>query len=410
MVKIYLLTAWYPFRKTGESFLIPELDYLNKREEFDVTVVAVNPIGGKTPDQFVPEKMRAISLFSKKFSTKEKTSLFIKMIGQGAFWKEIQSLRRKGILNISNVRKLVSFYCRSLRIANAMEQQIKHEDGKIVLYSYWMSDTSFGAALLNHYPNVIAITRTHGGDLYEERNNGYLPMRRTIIENMNMVAPISNIGTNYLIQRNGYYTNIKTFHLGTANPYGQRFINEFNVFRIVSCSYMVPLKRVKMIAEAIVKLDSEKVEWVHFGDGPDFDEIKSIIENTPTKSKCILMGEKKHDDILEYYHNNDIYLFVNVSTSEGIPVSIIEAMSFGIPVLATDVGGTKELVINNSTGFLLPAEIKPVDLAQEIQNFMNIDHNTYSVFRKNAFQMWKDNYNYEINYKCFYDEIIDILR
>ena len=57
--------------------------------------------------------------------------------------------------------------------------------------------------------------------------------------------------------------------------------------------------------------------------------------------------------------------------SEGIPVSIMEAQSFGTPVIATDTGGVKELVAPG-TGFLLPVDFKPEDLAERIGLFLNM--------------------------------------
>jgi len=47
-----------------------------------------------------------------------------------------------------------------------------------------------------------------------------------------------------------------------------------------------------------------------------------------------------HNDVLNYYASNPVDVFINTSSSEGLPVSIMEAMSFGIPVIATNVGGT----------------------------------------------------------------------
>lgn len=408
MVKLYILTAWFPFRKAGESFLIPELNYLYSRKEFDVTVIAVNAIAKYIPEQFVPEGFKVKPLFHERFLLSNKLIYLFRMIVRTDFWDEVLTLISKKLLRLKNLRKLISFYCRSLRIADAMKQQINSENDKIVLYSYWMTDSALGASFLRRSPNVIAVTRAHGGDLYEDRNNGYLPMRKAIIENTDLVAPISNVGKNYLIDRNGNYAHIKMFHLGVDNPYGQRNIKEYDKFRIVSCSYMIPLKRVKMIAEAIIKLDSERIEWVHFGDGQDYDDISSLIKRVQTKSKCVLMGAKQHDEIIEYYHNNDVHLFVNVSTSEGVPVSIIEAMSFGIPVIATDVGGTKELVIDDCTGCLIPVEINAGDLASNIEAFMNFNQKKQNMYRQNAFKMWKENYNFETNYKRFYDEILNI--
>lgn len=61
-----------------------------------------------------------------------------------------------------------------------------------------------------------------------------------------------------------------------------------------------------------------------------------------SKSLCfdveltVLLGNQL---VYDFYRNNDVDVFVNLSESEGIPVSIIETISFGVPVVATDVGG-----------------------------------------------------------------------
>ena len=58
-------------------------------------------------------------------------------------------------------------------------------------------------------------------------------------------------------------------------------------------------------------------------------------------------------------------LFLNVSEYEGVPVSVMEAQSFGIPVIATAVGGTPEIV-NEENGFLLPENPSQDEIASAI--------------------------------------------
>ena len=65
---------------------------------------------------------------------------------------------------------------------------------------------------------------------------------------------------------------------------------------------------------------------------------------------------------MNYYNTYEIDLFVNLSTIEGVPVSIMEAQSSGIPVLATDVGSSKEIV-DDDNGFLIPKDFE-MNLAQ----------------------------------------------
>jgi glycosyltransferase involved in cell wall biosynthesis len=85
-----------------------------------------------------------------------------------------------------------------------------------------------------------------------------------------------------------------------------------------------------------------------------------------------------------------------VSLSEGVPVSIMEAFSAGIPVYATNVGGTSEIV-DNSNGKLLDVNISPEQLAEEIRSFQRFPDEIKLQFRKNALQTYFK--------KCSFDKL-----
>jgi glycosyltransferase involved in cell wall biosynthesis len=118
---------------------------------------------------------------------------------------------------------------------------------------------------------------------------------------------------------------------------------------VVSVSYVKPVKRVLLIArmlqEYAEKNPNNIISWTHFGDGEQYEELKTITNSMAIKVK--LQGMRSNAEVLEFYQENHVDLFVNLSISEGVPVSIMEAISFGIPVLATDSGGTKEIVTKN---------------------------------------------------------------
>ena len=78
------------------------------------------------------------------------------------------------------------------------------------------------------------------------------------------------------------------------------------------------------------------------------------------------MGAIQNVEVYKYYNEHCADLFINVSSSEGLPVSIMEAISFGIPVIATDVGGTGEIVKNGISGFLINRDFETVELAKKI--------------------------------------------
>jgi len=110
--------------------------------------------------------------------------------------------------------------------------------------------------------------------------------------------------------------------------------------------------------------------------------------------------------VMEFYKTNPIDLFINVSSSEGIPVSIMEAQAFGVPVMATDVGGTAEIV-NNENGILLPANPSVEAIADEISALIG---NQTELKKKRGISVnnWKTYFNAEENYRNFSKQLVKI--
>ena len=149
-------------------------------------------------------------------------------------------------------------------------------------------------------------------------------------------------------------------------------------------------------------MNNTKIIWHHYGDGEIFDEIKKIADEKLTgKVQYEFMGAVDNKELLEIYKNGNYHFFLNTSSSEGIPVSIMEASSFGIPCLATDVGGTREIIKNGENGILLDSDIKDEELAREIQRFISLDKESYLEYREKARIIWQENFDATRNYKEF---------
>ena len=120
------------------------------------------------------------------------------------------------------------------------------------------------------------------------------------------------------------------------------------------------------------------------------------------------MGHYPNTDLLEYYSKNGIDLFINTISTEGLPVSIMEAQSFGIPVIATDVGGVKE-VVPDGTGILLPVNFLIDELVDNIQHFIDMPETEINIFRNKALNNWENYFNATSNYQGFLTKLNSIL-
>lgn len=88
--------------------------------------------------------------------------------------------------------------------------------------------------------------------------------------------------------------------------------------------------------------------------------------------------EWQNQQVYDYYKSNKVDVFVNVSYSEGLPVSLMEASSFGIPVIATDVGGSAEIIDKEQkNGFLLDKDFEIGALQKKIELLLNESEEMY---------------------------------
>jgi glycosyltransferase involved in cell wall biosynthesis len=127
------------------------------------------------------------------------------------------------------------------------------------------------------------------------------------------------------------------------------------------------------------------VEWTHIGDGPLIDRIKALIQEKPLPNLQVdLLGYIP--SVYDYYTDHAVDIFFNMSTSEGIPVSIMEAESFGIPVIATAVGGNPEIV-TDTCGKLISANPTPEEIADAIHEVIHSPTHHPSL-RQGAREMW----------------------
>ena len=122
--------------------------------------------------------------------------------------------------------------------------------------------------------------------------------------------------------------------------------------------------------------------------------------NRPAILKVKLPGKFSQEEIRSYYRDENITCFISLSTNEGVPVSMMEAMAFGIPVVSTDVGGCSEIV-TPETGVLLPKNYTHADVVNAVNTCADKFSSPES--RKRIQDFIKANFDAEKNYQKFID-------
>ena len=117
---------------------------------------------------------------------------------------------------------------------------------------------------------------------------------------------------------------------------------------------LTPVKRFSNFIPAIAENENARknnVYYVVIGGGPEEELVKRNVNNSPYKDRIKLLGARPNAEVQKFYAGSDV--FVNPSYSEGFPRVVIEAMSAGLPVVVTDVGGTKDILPEEQKEYLL---------------------------------------------------------
>ena len=122
--------------------------------------------------------------------------------------------------------------------------------------------------------------------------------------------------------------------------------------KLVTACRLVSWKRVDSIIRAVGQIAN--VGLLICGDGPERKNLDTLTRDLGLTNRIHFAGQRNRDDTLALMAGCDI--FVLNSTYEGFPHVVLEAMSLGLPVIATSAGGIPELVRNGETGILIESD------------------------------------------------------
>jgi glycosyltransferase involved in cell wall biosynthesis len=406
---LFFITANFPYG-SDETFIENEINYLSN--SFDKIIIISHNVDShaqrKTNDNVkVIRRPYSIGRFGHILS--------ISGIFNKHFWKEIKIVKK------TYQKKLSTGILKTILISLYNAKRLNKQYAKIIskhsnsnnhnyCYSYWCNDSALALTYIKlKNPTFKTFCRIHRWDVYfEESKYNYLPYRHLIYENLDAIFSISSDGIRYA-EVNWELQDIKKFklsRLGVNNKFEIEFTDNA-IFKLVSCSNLIPVKRVDLIMESLKALENVSLEWIVIGDGDLREELEQQISKLPLSVKVNFLGRINNRQIYELYNELNPQLFINLSSSEGVPVSIMEAMSFGTPVIATNVGGTSEIV-NNKNGSLLEANPSKLEVASKIQEFYNLTVEEKTKKRKAAFDTWNVKYNADKNYSQFVEDILSL--
>lgn len=409
--KIIVFVQDYPFYK-GEPFFHLELKELVLHAEQVMVVPRHIPNRPDEPPHFaLPEGVKVFNVPVKGGLKAKLVALLCLLFPKNfkRFWNDLKS---KGLLfNILSIKTALMYDAQVLELSVELKRWFKqeNEDSKDwVFYSYWCDDAAYLIAQWKAKGLIArSLTRAHGADLYEQRHpNHYLPYRNFIMKHLDVVACISQHGQRHFWERFPRYSSkFVLARLGVLPQTPLQADLEFP-FRLLSLSSIDRVKHLELLIEALAEWKGSPIEWHHLGNGRNEayeKQIKDLAE-TLLKGKpevrYFFHGFVNPSKVISTISELKPHALINCSFFEGIPVSMMEAASLGIPLLGGAVGGVPELLLDQENGFLFEPGNKK-ELLEALSQMSQMSKEDYAGMCQASFLVHMKRFNALHNYYSF---------
>ena len=407
--KLIILLNEYPYNFGEYSFIKTELEVLPKY--YDVNIVSVS---ASTECRMPVNEQITLYHCIRKFGIKEKLEAVIKIIISKCGRDEIRKILKTRNQVLGRLYDTIAYYESAEQLRKFAKKHHLLEDD-VIIYSYWFHVNCM-AFLMDRkkYPKMKVISRIHGYDLYNERNPyNRQPFREYMDEQVDRIFFVADAGLKYYLKHWGKTIDVgKKYLVAPIGTVNRNAVGEFKTDRIrdymhiVSCANVIPLKRIDLIIKALAMIDDITIKWTHFGIGDAFVQIQ--------QQACELLSGKSNisykfegyvpiEDIMQFYEDECVDCFITTSSTEGCPVSIQEAMSFGVPIIATAVGEIPNMIQGN--GVLLSENPFPEEVMDAIYRLNSSTIEEICEMRKCSRQLWECKYDALKNTADFINEL-----
>ena len=383
-MKILYITAQIPWGR-GEMFILEELLEM-KQWGINFLIIPRNPtkeILHKESERLL-ENAVWLPLINFKILISFFKSLFINPL----LWVVITKI----ILHSRNIWvfiKNLAVIPKGVFTAKIIQKEnIKH------IHAHWGSTTATMAYVISKLTGIPWSFTLHRWDIAE--NN----MLREKVRTAKFVRCISEHGKNELLSIIGkeYEKKIKVIHMGVEVPEEiLQLQKNRDFFTITTPANLLEVKGHKYLIEAceiLVNKGFRNFQCIFYGEGPLRKELESIIREKGLAQYIKLPGAIPHEELLGMYKNRevDIVILPSINTSsgehEGIPVALMEAMAYGIPVVSTNTGGIPEL-IGDGNGIMIE-EKNSLALADAIEKLIKDEAFREEIVKKGRLKVVRD--------------------
>ena len=249
---------------------------------------------------------------------------------------KIFNILKEGIRSVSILTK------KKIRVIN----YIKNCDSK-----YIVSTRYDFSALLSKYgnDNSVKITQEHH---YHNNNKRYINILKNKYYNIDyLFALTKTLEDDYkkFLIKNKHTKVVLVPNMLYYIPSKQSKLDKKNIITISRLDYG---KRNDDIIRAFSKIKEKDWKLYIIGDGKEFNNLNKLINDLNMNDRIILTGYKNKEEIEEYMLKSSLFLMA--SETEGLPMVLLEAMSYGIPCIAYEIAsGVNDIIDNNKNGYII---------------------------------------------------------
>jgi len=349
-MKVVYILKEYP--KVSESFVLNEIMELKKRN------IALQIICFKNPNQ---------TMFYSGMEKIPDAYYLTKPSWKKICYGHVYWLFRKPIAYLKVLILFMlcdPYYFKNIFLSRIYYAAIINKFRPDHMHAHFAREATHLAFLFHVLTGVNYTFTSHRYDIYNKPPNNF-----KLISNFSKKhITVSQYNRKYIINRFGVRgSKIKVIHCGIdCEKLGVNYqLRQLN--RIIVVARLEKFKRVDTVIKACYELKNQGflLECVVVGDGPKRDSLNELIQELKLSNQVKLLGYRSHTDTLRMINSSKV--MVLASESEGIPVSLMEAMASKVAVIGPRVNGVSELIREGEHGFL----VEPGDV-EELSNKMKI--------------------------------------
>lgn len=413
MQKLFFATDGFPYGSAERSFVLPEIVRL--RQYYDITVIShadMKQTVESKEESELPEDVALVHFPRPIITAVDKIKALLLYIVDRDGRREIKEIFSARESRKERLYQSLSFWAQALSDQKMLRRSgLLSKDEPIIYYSFWYTYFCYSMVREGHrYPNVKIITRTHGHDLYHERVPGCRqPFKHQMEKGLESIVFACEFGRRYYTDKvkddRTESDKLKVCKLGTDPAKHNMPIGMGEEWNLVSCSNAIPLKRIELIIDGLAQITEYNIHWTHIGDGSDIVRLREYAE--------LKLGQKKNirytfagyiRNVALFYEKHQVDCFITASSTEGgCPVSIQEAMSYGIPVIGTAVGGITEMITDN--GILLSQDPRGEEVAEAIRTIAGADKDALKRMKESSYAGWKAEFDINDSFRRILSEL-----